>query len=432
MRILRLTSENVKRLSAVEIAPDGNVIVIGGMNAAGKTSVLDSIEMALRGRTSIPSQPIRKGQDRASVKIDLGDLEVERIFTPSGNRLIVKERGGKPAGSPQAILDKLIGAVSFDPLEFSRMKPRDQATQLQQLMGLDFSLLEAERQKHFEDRTSVNRQKQTIEAQLAGAPLDPDAPAIEISVSSLVETLNRQMDRQRTNDDLRSQLAESEKSLAASKGDIEKQERAVQALRDQLAQAERLLSTLKDDRHEAEQGHADLAQQVANLIDPDVETTRQQINEAESKNTRCRANAKRRELERQLESLVEEAENLTTLIQSIDQDKERQAQKATFPIAGLGFDLEGVTYGGVTFSQISAAEKLRVSVAVGIALNPKLKVLLIRDGSLLDPVGLEMVAEMAKAADAQVWIERVSTGKECQVVIEDGHVKVAEPEPANA
>ena len=60
---------------------------------------------------------------------------------------------------------------------------------------------------------------------------------------------------------------------------------------------------------------------------------------------------------------------------------------------------------------------------MGLALNPKLKVLLIRDGSLLDEANLKMLCEMAQAADAQLWIERVGDGQEVSVVIEDGKVR---------
>jgi len=50
-------------------------------------------------------------------------------------------------------------------------------------------------------------------------------------------------------------------------------------------------------------------------------------------------------------------------------------------------------------------------------------VLLVRDGSLLDEENLKLLAEMAQEADAQVWVERVGKGKECQVIIEDGTVE---------
>ena len=68
-------------------------------------------------------------------------------------------------------------------------------------------------------------------------------------------------------------------------------------------------------------------------------------------------------------------------------------------------------------------------MAIGLATNPKLRVLLIREGSLLDEKNLAMVAEMAEKADAQIWLEKVGKGKECQVIIENG--EVLERETAN-
>ncbi len=43
MKIIKLQSENIKKLKAIEIKPDSNLIQITGANAQGKTSVLDSI-----------------------------------------------------------------------------------------------------------------------------------------------------------------------------------------------------------------------------------------------------------------------------------------------------------------------------------------------------------------------------------------------------
>lgn len=54
MKIVQLTAENVKRLTAVSIAPDGNLVQITGRNGQGKTSVLDAIWWALAGMYAEP------------------------------------------------------------------------------------------------------------------------------------------------------------------------------------------------------------------------------------------------------------------------------------------------------------------------------------------------------------------------------------------
>lgn len=94
MKIVRLKSENVKRLNAVEITPEGNLIVIGGKNEAGKSSVLDSIQYVLAGGDSLPAMPIRKGQKKAQVVVDLGDIVVTRVFTVGNSRLEVANKDG--------------------------------------------------------------------------------------------------------------------------------------------------------------------------------------------------------------------------------------------------------------------------------------------------------------------------------------------------
>jgi hypothetical protein len=82
-----------------------------------------------------------------------------------------------------------------------------------------------------------------------------------------------------------------------------------------------------------------------------------------------------------------------------------------------------VDFNGLPLEQASSADQLRISVSIGLALNPKLKVILIRDGSLLDDDALKSVADMAAQADAQVWMERVGKTGDVSVVIEDGMVE---------
>ena len=95
---------------------------------------------------------------------------------------------------------------------------------------------------------------------------------------------------------------------------------------------------------------------------------------------------------------------------------------AAMPVDGLGFGAGVVTYNGVPFDQASSAEQLRVSMGIAIAANPKLRVIRITDGSLLDEDSLAAIGEMAKAADFQVFVEVVDSSGTVGIVIEDGLV----------
>ena len=90
-------------------------------------------------------------------------------------------------------------------------------------------------------------------------------------------------------------------------------------------------------------------------------------------------------------------------------------------IRDSAFDDTGVTLDGLPFEQASQAQQLRASVAIGAALNPKLRAMLVRDGSLLDEDSLALLTAEASRSDLQVWLEVV--GREGDgIVIEDGEV----------
>ena len=70
-------------------------------------------------------------------------------------------------------------------------------------------------------------------------------------------------------------------------------------------------------------------------------------------------------------------------------------------------------------------------MAMAIAMNPKLKVCLIRDGSLLDDDSLKVIEEMSAKHGFQVWMECVARGAGVGIVIEDGEIK-AKTSPGEA
>jgi hypothetical protein len=64
-------------------------------------------------------------------------------------------------------------------------------------------------------------------------------------------------------------------------------------------------------------------------------------------------------------------------------------------------------------------------MAVALASKPRLRVVLIRDGSLLDDESMELLRKFADDNDVQVWIERVGSNDADALIIEDGEVQNA-------
>lgn len=409
MKIIQLVSENIKRIRAITITPDGNLVVVGGDNANGKTSVLDSIAMALGGGKLIPDQPIRRGQKHARVEIDLGDLIVERRFTSKGSTLTVMPKDGRePFKSPQSVLDKLVGKLSFDPLEFVTMKPDAQLKTLKDLVGLDLSDLEQKRKALYDDRTLANAEAKALEGQLDGFREHKDVPAEIVSVEALWKEID---------------AAEEHNSEGALfQMSLEQNEQSVKRCEDEIARLRARAMELKAEQaiHETNAANARLG--IAEFEPKDTEALREQIKTADEQNRKIKENESRKRLTTAMRQKSANALNLTNMIEDVDAEKEQRLAEAEFPVPGLSFSEQGVLLNNLPFDQASSAEQLKVSIAMGIAMNPKLKVLLIRDGSLLDENSLAMVARMAEVHSCQIWLERVSTGSECSVIISDGMI----------
>jgi len=412
MKIVRLEASNVKRLRAAEITPDGNLVVIGGKNSQGKTSLIDSIEIALKGGHSIPSKPVHEGERQAQVVCDLEELIVERRLKPDRtSALVVKTKDGIQQKSPQAILDRLVGELTFDPLEFVRSKPQKQVETLRKLVGVDFAGFDRRRAELYEERKLVNREAKRLEVEFEGADRFPNAPSQEISVTELAAELEMAqaahdtVDRKKEDEATRIEaIGKFESSIARIKADLEEREA-------KLATAKEMLTVLQQDIEAA--GEA--------LID--TEEIRSKLRSAEQSNEQVRANKARAALSVKADAAQSKSKELTASIEQIDREKREAIGAANLPVEGLSFDESGVLFNGVPFDQAGDAEKIRVSLAMGMALNPKLRVLLIRDGSLLDEDSLQLVEDMVGKNDYQCWIERVGEGEEVSVVIEDGAVK---------
>ncbi|MFF2822652.1 AAA family ATPase [Arthrobacter koreensis] len=399
-KIIKLEASNFKRLRAVEISPDGNLVVIAGRNGQGKTSVLDAITAALGGAsTKALPRPIRDGEDKAQIVLETEDLIVTRTFSGTASKLTVKGKDGSTFSKGQAKLDELLGRLSLDPLAFTQLSEKDQLMTLLDLVELPFdpAKLEADRVKVFAERTDVNRRIKELQGQSAGYTIPDDVPAEEVSVSALL-TQYREFEK------VHLQNNEVRRTLDAAQSKVD-------ALHAQLttAEAERDAALKEFERWD----------QVAL---PDLEAVQSQIDNAEQINAGVRAANAHREISDRLASLQGDADFLTAQLDSIDKRKADGLAAASFPVEGLGFDEAGVTYQGVPFKQASGAEQLRVSLAMAIALNPGLRVIRIADGSLLDSTNLQLIEEMAVTSDYQVWIEMVDETGDFGITIEDGAV----------
>jgi DNA repair exonuclease SbcCD ATPase subunit len=443
MRILKLTAEHVKRLKVVEITPKGDVVTISGKNASGKTSLLDSIYMALAGKSAIPSQPIHTGCDRARIELDLGAITVERRFTASGTTVTVTNAEGASYKSPQKMLDDLLGSLSFDPLQFSRMDARTQYATLRNLVKLDVDIdaLDAANKADYDARTEINRQTKQLTARAEAIAVVAAEPVDEVYLLDAIEKAGQ------VNADIQKRQQNRDKALQTVSDLAVKQQKARDKVTptreravERISELERQIRTIREEMEAEVSGLMTEAQAAVDEADalkarlaaaPPLPTPvvisdlRAQLDAARVANA---AVARLRERDALLlESQQSEAisQGYTAAIAAREKQKSDAIAAADMPVPDLSFGDGAVLYRGLPFDQASSAEQLRVSTSIAMALNPKLRVIRIKDGGLLDDDGLALLGQMAAEKDFQVWLESVKSDDPAAIIMEDGAIKAA-------
>jgi hypothetical protein len=430
MKIISLQAENFKKLHAIEITPDGNFVQITGRNGQGKSSTLDAIWVALAGIGVAPKKPIRTGAESAKIRLDLGEIIVTRHFKAAEDntyttQLTVESAEGARYPSPQKMLDTLLGALSFDPLAFSRMDAKAQFDALRKFVpGVDFDAIDRAQAGDYQKRTEVNRRHKDVKAVADQIKVADTAPVKPVDESALVAKLkdagdhNADVERRKGNRGaLAAQIANDESKCDVYKGDIADLEEKLEDMKE----------ILKNSLIDVDEKKAKLAAAppLPEVIDTAVVVA--QLSEARANNERHAKwtdERNRRVLALDAaKALATESEELTKRMEKRLKDKQAAIAAAKLPIAGISFGEGTVLLGDVPFDQASDAEKLRASVEMAMAANPKLRVIRIRDGSLLDEEGLKLVAEMADTRDCQVWLERVDGSGKVGIVLENGSIK---------
>lgn len=422
LRIANLHAENYQRLKVVEVTPEGNIVTIAGNNEQGKTSLLDAIYVALKGRAAAPPEPIRQGEEVCLLKLDMGELRVVRKFTRTEDgkdytdTLTLTDAEGLKFPSPQKVLDALLGDLGFDPFAFVQLKPPEQAKRLLSIAPLEVDLgeLAAKDKRAYDTRRDVNRDAKRLEGQLAGMPGGqlrevPDVAKIREELAGagehngLIE--RRKAQRERFADDLK----RDDGRLGELHVRIKELEVEAQALETDLI---------------ARQKQIDEAEPLPEPID--TSALAQQLEVAAAIEDHNRAVNARAAVQAEYDTLTKRSEELSAMLKASEKLRTDALAKAKMPVEGLSIvvddDGQRVTFNGVPFEQASMAQKLRVSTAIAMATNPKLRVLRINDGSLLDDNSMKLLAEMAGEHDFQLFIERVGTG-ETGIILEDGAIR---------
>lgn len=412
--ITALEAENVKRIKAVALttAPTG-LTLVGGNNNQGKTSVLDALAWALGGDRFRPNAAQRDGAVApAHLKVTLSNgVIVER--KGKNSTLTVTDPTGRRSG--QQLLNAFIEPLALDLPRFMEASDKEKADILLRIIGIgtELHVRDMEIKALYDKRTftgQLAQQKKHFAEELISYP---DAPEEPVSASDLIRQQQEILARNGENQRKRSQLAQLTDLL-------ERQKKVVADLEFQLSTEKQRLATMQAD--------VKIAQTTASdLQDESTAELEASIRGIEETNQKVRANLEKARAEDEAAQYASDYDKLTDAITQKRADRMALLNGADLPLPELSVEDGALTYKGKHWRDMSGSDQLRVAAAIVRRLNPDCGFVLLDKLEQMDMTTLTEFGRWLEAEHLQAIATRVSTGSECQIIIEDGMVKDAEP-----
>ena len=421
VKITALEAENVKRIKAVALTPSPTgLTLVGGNNNQGKTSVLDALAWALGGDRFRPDAAQRDGAIApAHLKVTLSNgVVVERKGKNAS--LTVTDPTGRRSG--QQLLNAFVEPLALDLPRFMDASDKEKADILLRIIGIGAELhtRDLEIKGLYDKRTFTGQlaaQKKHFAEELISYPEAPDEP---VSASDLIRQQQDILARNGENQRLRAQYAELEQQ--------------VQQCVDELKRTRERIATLQQLADELDAKHTKLFNQretarktVSQLQDESTAELEASIRDIEETNRKVRANLEKSRAEDEAAQYASEYDRLTESIQQKRADRMALLNGADLPLPGLSVEDGVLTYKGKHWRDMSGSDQLRVAAAIVRRLNPDCGFVLLDKLEQMDMTTLQEFSAWLEAEGLQAIATRVSTGSECQIIIEDGMVKDAVP-----
>lgn len=409
VKINKLEIENVKRVKAVTIEPTSNgLTILGGNNNQGKTSVLDAIAWALGGNKYKPSKPARDGSmNPPTLRVELSNgLIVERKGKNSD--LKVTDPSGQKAG--QQLLDSFVEELALNLPKFIESSSKDKANTLLQIIGVGEKLWELDRKEEqlYNERRAIGQIADQKKKYAAEQPQYPEVPNELVSIADLIHEQQEILARNGEN-------AKKRQNRENIVNELHLSEARLKQLKEQLAQEEATHEKLMGDYIAANKS-------IEDLVDESTEEIENSIANIEEINRKVRANLDKEKAEEDAKQYKSQYDNLSAEIQKVRDERTSLLDSADLPLPGLSVEDGELVFEGQKWDNMSGSQQLRVSTAIVRKLKPECGFVLLDKLEQMDIPTLTEFGKWLESEGLQAIATRVSSGEECQIIIEDGYV----------
>lgn len=479
LRIISGEIANFQGISQKMVEVAGQSFVIFGKNAGGKSSVIRAFESVINS-SSLPTKAIKEGEDSATVKLTVGGVVNGEEQEYTYKIRVTEEAAGKQKGvitvtdkegnkiETRSVQKNILNYVSFDIDSFIRkgMTPEGRASKagileqidiLKSFMTQDDKValhqLETEYEKIYLSRTDLNKEIDNIKASAKALPYTQEELTVfsadkteEIAIiqSKQQDLANAIVEWSQNNDKLEAKRKRIE-TLVKEVVDLPKAQVAYTKLKPicdidlviedgnplsdifcDIVKQVKLLGIDISHMESKKKQCAELTLEVTALAGWMLDNSRPSVEALNDKMTQLLSHQEKyREISSveakgiELKAKNEKSEAITKRLAEIKDEKKNLFAKSKLPVKGLTFDATGIYYNNLPFNSdhINSAEILSIGLAIAMAMNPTLRVVMIRNGSLIDKVTLKKMVGFCSKSGYQVILEVVDFSAESETEI---------------
>lgn len=423
LHILSLGLTNNGIIEAMQINPDdGKPVVLNGNNGAGKTTVLTAIAAILENANIA----IRHGEDKATVKMELAEpgetdalFRIKRTVTnrngKPGDALEITDREGKQISSPRKFIDGLMGSgAALDPTELMQARPGEkketfakrQAETIMERLGLKDKAKEMDDKiaTLMEARKTLKGEVDSAQARIDAIQIPKGTPDKPIDVAKLSAEINALLQGARDATEAASaaqRATDDEKEWMGTVADLKKKLKAAEA---QLA----LATKAKNEAIGKMQAATDLTKDNT----AKVATLQTQLQNANAINAAVLNRTNKALLQTELTKKQARVDSMTKEIEGHRAARLNIVKEAKIPVEGLELTDAGLIFRGVNLEDESQGNRARICALLAVSeRSVRAKILMIREGSLINTENRKIIYDIAGQEGWQVWEEHFCEDK---------------------
>ena len=393
-KLIGLQIEGLRKIRAAFMEfKDKGLTEIVGKNDMGKTSVIDAIEILVKGFRKAEKGMTTTGLDKTRIIGTIGEWTIKRVITEKTNRVeVINEQGLSPK-KPQDFLDTLINELTFDPQPFLDKSANDKLKFIMDLLKIDFTEDNEKIEKKEEDRLQVGRDLKNKGEFSEPEKVDPVDTA----------ELTKQIDEIREYND-------KEKNKLTP----------INYLQEKFSSFSSAYDAVSAEGNPEYENYAKLMKPIVDLFDktiekmprPEYKSTEdldKQLTNASETNRKATNYTNYQNWKKEKEDLETKKKKLKTEIDKLRNDKLLKLEKIKMPVEGLKITEEGLFYNDIYCENWAKSLGWKIALSLCETMQPDLRAIFLDNGESMDKDTRKELDSWAKEHDIQVILTIVDS-----------------------